>query len=63
MTYDRLDWQEQTIQQIQDDVLQIWSVVQAVVDQMNDLSFKFFTMFAEWQQQTKQQQQSSLVQD
>ena len=44
-------------------MLQIRSDVQAIFDQMNDLSFKFFTMFAEWQQKKGKHQQSSSVQN
>ena len=44
---DRIDKQEQTIQLVKGDVLQIREDIQAVFDQVNDLSFKFSTMFAD----------------
>ena len=60
---DRIDKQEHTIQQVQWEVLQIRSDVQAVFDQMNELSFKFSITFAEWQQQRGQNQPSSSTQN
>ena len=59
----RIDKQEHTIQQVQGEVLQIQSDVQVVFDQMNELSFKFSTMFAEWQQQRGHNQPSSFTQN
>ena len=60
---ERLEHQDQTIQQMQGDVLQTQDDVQAVFQQLNDLSFKFSTMFANWQQQKGQNQSSSLAQN
>ena len=59
---DIIDKKEQTIQQVQGDSLHIQENVQAVFDQVNDLSFKFSTMFADWQQQRGQNQPSPSIQ-
>ena len=42
------------IQHVQGEILHMCEDVQAVFGQLNDLSFKFSTMMAEWQQQRGQ---------
>ena len=46
-----MDKQDHSIQLTQGEVSQIRSDVQAVFEQMNELTFKFSTLFADWQQQ------------
>ena len=53
---------EQTIQQVQGQVLHMREDVQAVCNQLNDLTFKFSTMLVEWQQQKGQASSSPLMQ-
>ena len=56
---DRMEKQEQAIQQTQGDIGHVREEVQAVLSQINDLSFKVATMFADWQQQWGQHQLAS----
>ena len=57
---DCLDRQEQTIQQVQGKVLHMREDVQAVFGQLNELSFKFLMLMADWQQQKGQGSVSSM---
>ena len=43
-----------TIQQVQGEVLHVREDLQEVFTQLSDLSFKFSTMMAKWQQQREQ---------
>ena len=58
---DRLDRQDQTIQQVQGEILHMRDDVQMVCSQLNKLSFKFSMLMAELQQQRGQAYVSPMV--
>ena len=51
---DKMEKHDQSIQQVQGDVLLVREDVQSVCSQLNELTFKFSTLMADWQQQKGQ---------